>query len=84
MRRHALDTNLCIASDRDAAFGEELSAFYDTCLPFTFFHAVVAQELLLGAVDVRGGAEIRRGSIRPLRGTASGDYPDVHGLGAKW
>ncbi len=66
MRRHALDTNLCIAADRDAAFGEELSAFYDTCLPFTFFHAVIAQKLLLGAVDERRGAEIRRGYIRPF------------------
>ena len=59
MHRHALDTNLCIASDRDAAFGEELSAFYDACLRFTFFHAVVAQELLLGAVDERRVAEVR-------------------------
>ena len=42
MRKYVLDTNLYIAADRDAAFGEELSAFYDTCLPFTFFHAVVA------------------------------------------
>lgn len=66
MRKYVLDTNLYIAADRDAAFGEELSAFYDTCLPFTFFHAVVAQELLLGAVDKRRGAEIRRGYIRPF------------------
>lgn len=66
MRKYVLDTNLYIAADRDAARGEELAAFYESHLPFTFFHAVVAQELLQGAVDARRGAEIRRGFVRPF------------------
>lgn len=66
MRKFVLDTNLYIAADRDAAFAEELVAFYEAHLPFTFFHAVVAQELLQGAVDARRAAEIRRQLVRPF------------------
>lgn len=61
-----LDTNLYIAADREAAAGEELIAFYSAFLPFTWFHAVVAQELLLGATDQRRGAELRRGYVAPF------------------
>ncbi|MEP7346265.1 MAG: type II toxin-antitoxin system VapC family toxin [Gemmatimonadaceae bacterium] len=66
MRKFVLDTNLFIAADRDPKAGEELIAFYDAFLPFTYFHAVVAQELLLGARDARRGAEIRRAYIAPF------------------
>lgn len=66
VRKYVLDTNLFIAADRDAAFGEEVAAFYETHLPYTYFHAVVAQELLQGAIDERRGAEIRRGYVRPF------------------
>lgn len=65
MRKFVLDTNLYIAADRNAAAGEEIVAFYSAFLPFTWFHAVVAQELL-GATNARRGAELRRGYVTPF------------------
>ncbi|MGQ0765090.1 MAG: type II toxin-antitoxin system VapC family toxin [Gemmatimonadota bacterium] len=64
--KFVLDTNLYIAADRDPVFAEELAAFYGSFLPYTFFHAVVAQELLLGAINEQSRAEVRRGYIRPF------------------
>lgn len=66
MKRFVLDTNLYIAADRDAAKAEELAAFYAAFLPATYLHAVVVQELLLGAVDARRGVSIRTAYIRPF------------------
>jgi predicted nucleic acid-binding protein len=66
VKRFVLDTNLFIAADRDAEKAEELTAFYAAFLPMTYLHAVVAQELLLGAVDVRRGVSIRHAYIRPF------------------
>ncbi|MBV9110368.1 MAG: type II toxin-antitoxin system VapC family toxin [Gemmatimonadetes bacterium] len=45
-----LDTNLYIAADRDSARAEALDAFYDRYLPQIHLHAIVAQELLSGAI----------------------------------
>ena len=66
MKRFVLDTNLYIAADRDAANAEELTAFYDAYLPVTYLHAVVVQELLLGAIDARRGVAIRNAYVRPF------------------
>ncbi|HEX6048197.1 MAG TPA: type II toxin-antitoxin system VapC family toxin [Gemmatimonadaceae bacterium] len=66
MRRYALDTNLYIAGDRDPARAEELVAFYASFVPVTYLHAVVIQELLLGAVDRRRRAAVRSAYIRPF------------------
>lgn len=66
MKRFVLDTNVYIAADRDGAKGEELAAFYAAFLPVTYLHAVVVQELLLGAVDARRGVSIRHAYIRPF------------------
>jgi predicted nucleic acid-binding protein len=49
--KYVLDTNIFVQADRDQAWAEELVAFYAAFLPATFLHAVVVQELLLGAVD---------------------------------
>lgn len=62
-----LDTNLFIAADRDAAKAEELTAFYAAFLPATYLHAVVVQELLLGAIDARRGLSIRNAYVRPFQ-----------------
>lgn len=66
MRKFVLDTNLYIAADRDIAKAEELVSFYAAFLPATYLHAVVVQELLLGAVDARRAALIRAGYIAPF------------------
>lgn len=66
MKRFILDTNVYIAADRDVAKAEELASFYSSFLPFTWLHAVVIQELLLGAVDARRGSMIRAAYIKPF------------------
>lgn len=66
MRKYVVDTNLYIAADRDVAKAEEMIQFYSAFLPFTYLHAVVAQELLLGAVDTRRGQLIHEACIAPF------------------
>ena len=66
MKRFVLDTNIYVAADRNVINAEELVAFYAAWLPATYLHAVVAQELLLGAVDARRGAAIRAAYVRPF------------------
>ena len=66
MRRYVVDTNLYVAADRSQDKAEELVAFYARYLPRTVFHAVVAQELLLGAVDARREKLIRDAYVRPF------------------
>ena len=61
-----LDTNIFIRADRDRAWAEQLVAFYAAFLPTTFFHAVVVQELLLGAVDARRGRALYEGYVAPF------------------
>jgi predicted nucleic acid-binding protein len=67
VRRYVLDTNIYIAADRDALKSDGLVAFYSAFLPVTYFHAVVAQELLLGATTARGGTLIRKAYVRPFQ-----------------
>lgn len=64
--RFVIDTNLYIGADRSHAQAKELAAFYARALPRTMFHAVVAQELLLGAIDARREKLIRDAYIRPF------------------
>jgi predicted nucleic acid-binding protein len=66
VKRFVLDTNLYIAADRDVAAAEELTTFYAASLPVVYLHAVVAQELLVGAVDARRGVAIRNAYVRPF------------------
>lgn len=66
MRRFVLDTNIYIAADRNVAKAEELASFYSSYLPTTWLHAVVIQELLLGALDARRAATIRAAYIKPF------------------
>ena len=53
MTWYVIDTNVYVAADRDLAWAEELERFFTAYLPFIHFHAVVAQELLAGAIDQR-------------------------------
>jgi predicted nucleic acid-binding protein len=51
VRRYVLDTNIYIRADRDERWAEELDRFTSAVLPFISLHAVVAQEMLAGALD---------------------------------
>jgi predicted nucleic acid-binding protein len=64
--KYVLDTNVFVRADRDSAWAEELVTFYAAFLPETFLHAVVVQELLLGAVDARRGQALYEGYVAPF------------------
>lgn len=49
MRKYLLDTNLYIRATRDTTDAEALHRFLAAHLPATYLHAVVVQELLVGA-----------------------------------
>ncbi|HWC72420.1 MAG TPA: type II toxin-antitoxin system VapC family toxin [Gemmatimonadales bacterium] len=66
MTKFVLDTNIFIHADRDPAWAEQLVAFYATFLPVTFLHAIVVQELLLGAVDPRRGRDLYAAYVAPF------------------
>jgi len=66
MPRFVIDTNLYVGANRDLARAEELERFSTAYLPFIHFHAVVAQELLAGAIDRRRGKLIDESLIQPF------------------
>lgn len=66
MPKYVLDTNLYIAANRDPSAAEALAAFYAGYLPFTYFHATVAQELLVEAFDRTRRREVHGAYIRPF------------------
>ena len=66
MPRFVLDTNLYVEADRELARAEELERFSTAYLPFIHFHAVVAQELLAGAIDRRREKLIEESLIQPF------------------
>ncbi len=66
MKRYVLDTNVFIDAMRDRGKAEELEAFSSAFLPFLHLHAVVAQELLAGAVTPRWRREIEAALIDPF------------------
>ena len=66
MKRYVLDTNLYIEASRDRDWAEVLAGFVSAHLPLIHLHAVVAQELLAGAVDAEKGRLVERGLVRPF------------------
>ena len=66
MPRFVIDTNLYMEVDRDLARAEELERFSTAYLPFIHFHAVVAQELLAGAIDRRREKLVEESLIQPF------------------
>ena len=68
MRRtkYVLDTNIYIKANRDRQWAQQLVAFYETNLPFTFLHSVVVQELLLGAIDAAKLKQLQTSYFAPL------------------
>ena len=63
---YTLDTNLYIAADRNKDRAEELERFSSAYLPAIHFHAVVAQELLAGAIDRRRERLIEESLVVPF------------------
>lgn len=66
MTRYVLDTNLYIRADRDKEWAEELDRFASAFLPSISLHAVVAQEMLAGAIDRRRERLIQGSLIEPF------------------
>ena len=66
MKRYVLDTNLYIEAGRDRDWAEELARFVSAYLPLIHLHAVVAQELLAGALDAGKARLVERGLVRPF------------------
>jgi predicted nucleic acid-binding protein len=64
--RYVIDTNLYIDATHVAVAADELQAFYASFLPFVHLHSVVAQEVLLGAVDPDDEREVRESLIAPF------------------
>ena len=61
-----LDTNVYISADRDNAWAGELLRFSRAALPRTFLHAVVAQELLAGAIGADRRNDLYDAVIAPF------------------
>jgi predicted nucleic acid-binding protein len=66
MPRYVIDTNLYVSADRGLAWAEELERFVTAQLPFVHFHAVVAQELLAGAIDRKRERLVEESLIQPF------------------
>ena len=66
MRRYVLDSNLYIQADRDRNWAQELERFTSRLLPSIHLHAVVAQELLAGAIDARRVRLVQDALIGPF------------------
>jgi predicted nucleic acid-binding protein len=66
MPRYVIDTNLYVAADRDLAWADQLERFSTAYLPFIHVHAVVAKELLAGAVDRRRERLVEDSLIQPF------------------
>jgi predicted nucleic acid-binding protein len=66
VKRYVLDTNLYIRADRDAEWAEEMGRFLSAFLPSIYLHAVVAQEMLAGALDARREKRIQESLIAPF------------------
>lgn len=69
MPRYVLDTNLYVRAVRDTRAAEAVVAFYQAFLPVTYLHAVVAQELLAGAVTAEAARRIFDALVLPFERT---------------
>jgi predicted nucleic acid-binding protein len=65
VRRYVLDTSVFIAAARDRQVAERLERFSSAHLPSLHLSAVVAQEMLAGALDPPRERLIRRSLIEP-------------------
>jgi predicted nucleic acid-binding protein len=66
MARYVLDTNLYIRADRDPVWADGMAQFVSAFLPVIYLHAVVAQEVIAGAIDSRREKLIQDSVIGPF------------------
>lgn len=66
MTRYVLDTNLYIEAARDRSFAAALVRFTSMYLPQIYLHAVVAQELAIGAIHAVARRQLDRDLILPF------------------
>jgi predicted nucleic acid-binding protein len=66
VKRYVLDTNLYIEASRNRDWAEGLAGFVSAHLPLIHLHAVVAQELLAGAVNAEKSRLVEKGLVRPF------------------
>lgn len=66
MIKYVLDTNIFISADRDLQWAAELERFSSDFLPQIHLSAVVAQELLAGAISPDREKAIRVNYIEPF------------------
>ncbi|MEO8029858.1 MAG: type II toxin-antitoxin system VapC family toxin [Gemmatimonadota bacterium] len=66
MPKYVLDTNVYITANRDPQAAEALIGFYANHLPTTYFHATVAQELMVGGLTPEGRRRTRDAYLRPF------------------
>ena len=66
MTKYVLDTNLYIEAARDRMFAAGLAQFTSMFLPQIYLHAVVAQELMVGAINEAARRQLDREVIQPF------------------
>jgi predicted nucleic acid-binding protein len=66
MKKYVLDTNIFIKADRDQQWAVELEQFSWDYLPYLHLSAIVAQEMLAGALNRDRERAIRANLISPF------------------
>ena len=66
MTRYVLDTNLYVEAVRDRSAAAGLAQFSSMYLPQIHLHAVVAQELMIGAINASARKQLDRDLVQPF------------------
>jgi predicted nucleic acid-binding protein len=66
--KYVVDTSLYIDATHLPSAAEELKSFYARFLPSVHLHSVIAQEILLGALDRMHERDLRGAFIEPFEG----------------
>jgi predicted nucleic acid-binding protein len=66
LKKYVLDSNIYITAARDSEFAAELIQFSQRFLPQLYLHAVVVQELYVGAVNRRVRRFLDRNIVEPF------------------
>jgi predicted nucleic acid-binding protein len=64
--KYVLDTNLYVEAARSSGYGSLLADFAGAFLPQIYLHAVVVQELALGAVNAAARRQLEREVVAPF------------------
>jgi len=64
--KYVLDTNLYVEATRDSGFAGALVQFTSMFLPQIYLHAIVVQELAIGAVHESGRRQLEREVVAPF------------------